>query len=391
MQNRYNTYISIAKKIIESFNGEMPLATFLKNYFSQNKKHGSTDRKQIAHLCYCYYRLGNALFKDNFDTRIKTAFFLCNNSPKEYSFLFDEKWLQHWNENLEKRIKFLEENQLDFKLENIFMLANEMGIDNKISFIKNQLLQPNLYIRIRPNFELTVKEKLHKNNIAFVPITPSCLSLENGVKLDNVIILNKEIVIQDFSSQQVEKLMNIAKKDMSKPVSVWDCCAASGGKSILAKDVFGEIQLTVSDIRASIIANLKKRFEDAGIKKYQAFVSDISKPNHHKNKYNFIICDAPCTGSGTWSRTPEELYFFKKEEIDKFSNLQKKIAENAIAQLQSNGYFLYITCSVFTKENNKIVEYLIKKFNLKLIEQKYFEGFEMRADTMFAALLKKNV
>ena len=217
------------------------------------------------------------------------------------------------------------------------------------------------------------------------------MSLENGVKLDNVIILNKEIVIQDFSSQQVEKLMNIAKKDMSKPVSVWDCCAASGGKSILAKDVFGEIQLTVSDIRASIIANLKKRFEDAGIKKYQAFVSDISKPNHHKNKYNFIICDAPCTGSGTWCRTPEELYFFKKEEIDKFSNLQKKIAENALAQLQSNGYLLYITCSVFTKENNKIVEYLIKKFNLKLIEQKYFEGFEMRADTMFAALLKKNV
>ena len=47
---------------------------------------------------------------------------------------------------------------------------------------------------------------------------------------------------------------------------------------MLAKDILGEIQLTVSYVRASIIANLKKRFDEAGIKKYQSFIADISKP-----------------------------------------------------------------------------------------------------------------
>jgi 16S rRNA (cytosine967-C5)-methyltransferase len=48
-------------------------------------------------------------------------------------------------------------------------------------------------------------------------------------------------------------------------LAVWDCCAASGGKSILVKDTLNSIQLTVSDIRQSILNNLQQRFAVAGI------------------------------------------------------------------------------------------------------------------------------
>ena len=90
--------------------------------------------------------------------------------------------------------------------------------------------------------------------------------------------------------------------------------------------------------------------------------------------------------SGTWERTPEQLCFFKEETINSLAFLQRNIATNASAFLKKNGYFLYITCSVFRKENEEIVDYLLSESNLKLVERKYFEGFEMKADTMFAAL-----
>jgi 16S rRNA (cytosine967-C5)-methyltransferase len=308
MQNRFQSYLLTAEKLLHLYKGEMPFAAFLKNYFSQNKKHGSTDRKQISHLCYCFYRLGKSFAHNTFSEKMKIAIFLCNQQPSAYLFLFNEDWNNNWSESLEERIAFIEQVYTDFKVENIFISSNEIGCERKLSFIKNHLVQPHLFLRIRPKFETVVKDKLINNKIFFEQITTTSLALKNGTKIDEVLQLNKEVVVQDDSSQQVKSLMQLAKQQIKQPISVWDCCAASGGKSILAKDVFGEMQLAVSDIRTSIITNLKKRFEEAGIKKYEAFVADLSKPIHPSKKYNFIICDAPCSGSGTWARTPEELY-----------------------------------------------------------------------------------
>jgi 16S rRNA (cytosine967-C5)-methyltransferase len=226
-------------------------------------------------------------------------------------------------------------------------------------------------------------------SIEYTQVNEHCFAFSNTTSLQNVLALNKEAVIQDFNSQALAELLKVIPTSMETPIQVWDACAASGGKSILAKDILGEIQLTVSDIRASIIANLKKRFDEAGIKRYQSFVADISKPAIIPQKFDFVICDAPCTGSGTWARTPEQLYFFKEAKVNEFVSLQKNIATNAVNYLKKEGYFLYITCSVFKQENEEIVDYLLAASNLKLVEKRYFEGFEMKADTMFAALLKK--
>jgi 16S rRNA (cytosine967-C5)-methyltransferase len=172
---------------------------------------------------------------------------------------------------------------------------------------------------------------------------------------------------------------------------VWDCCAGSGGKSILAVDVLKDIDLTVSDIRPSIITNLKRRFEEAAIKNYTAVIADLTnlKSEIPRQKFDLIICDAPCTGSGTWSRTPEQLYFFDKEKIAYYSNLQKKIVTNTIPHLAKDGFFLYITCSVFKKENEEVVEFIQNNSKLQLVKQEVLTGYDKKADTMFTTLIKK--
>jgi 16S rRNA (cytosine967-C5)-methyltransferase len=106
--------------------------------------------------------------------------------------------------------------------------------------------------------------------------------------------------------------------------------------------------------------------------------------------FDLVICDAPCTGSGTWSRTPEQLFFFTANKIDKYAALQRKIVSNAIPFLKAGGYFLYITCSVFKKENEEVAGFIKSEFHLQLVKMELLKGYNKKADTMFVALFSSD-
>ena len=237
-----------------------------------------------------------------------------------------------------------------------------------------------------------VQHKLRQAGIDFEIKGNDCLALPNSSKINELIELNAEAVVQDLNSQRVLELLPEELKSRKK-LEAWDCCAASGGKSILLHDRFPQSRLTVSDVRESILVNLKKRFQQAGIKYYKSFVADLSTPNfnlhnHQEQTSNFdlVLCDAPCTGSGTWSRTPEQLLFFRKEKIEDYAQLQKSIVLNAGRSVKEKGYFLYITCSVFKKENEEVVAFIQNNTSLQLLASRYFTGYDKQADSLFAAL-----
>ena len=67
----------------------------------------------------------------------------------------------------------------------------------------------------------------------------------------------------------------------------------------------------------------------------------------------------------------------------------KKIIENiVISHLRTGGILLYITCSVFKKENEENVAYILQNFQLNLLQMEYLKGYEIQADTLFVALFK---
>jgi 16S rRNA (cytosine967-C5)-methyltransferase len=390
MVSRYHSYLNSAVKIIEQYKGDEPFASFLKKFFAANKKYGSKDRKQIAHLCYCYFRLGKAGSGITVEEKILTGLFLCSDSPDEILALLRPEWNKNVHLPLQEKL-----SSIPFSLSSVFQWANELssGIDHD-RFAESFLTQPDLFLRVIPGQSEIVLKKLEKAEVQFQYKGIDCISLPNSTKLEDRIELNKEAVIQDYSSQRIAEFFKLIKEDLKHPVKVWDCCAASGGKSILAKDVLGEIDLTVSDIRESILANLKRRFSEAGIIKYKPVIADLTASNIRSSILNIqssmIIADVPCTGSGTWARTPEQLNFFMTSEIERYSMLQKKIISNTIPQLNPGGYFLYITCSVFKKENENNVEYIKKQFHLDLIKMELLKGYDKKADTMFAALFRKS-
>ena len=385
--SRYFSYLNSAKEILSVYNGEEPFASFIKKYFAKHKKHGSKDRRQISHLCYCYFRLGKALKDIQGEEKILIGLFLCSSQSNEILQELRPVWNDKIYLPVEEKCSML---NVQYPIRSLFPFTDELseGIET-VQFILSHLLQPDLFLRLRPGKEIIVKQKLQKAGISFDQITNSCIALPNSSGIDDIIEVNKEAVVQDYSSQRVGEFLLLVGRGPSD--KVWDCCAASGGKSMMLYDLDSTIALTVSDVRESILVNLRKRFDEAGIKKYQSFIIDLTKPilNSKHQTFNLIICDAPCSGSGTWGRTPEQLSYFEKTRIDSYSSLQKKIVSTAISQLKPGGYFLYITCSVFKKENEAVVESIIKDVGFIIIRMELLKGYDKKADTMFAALLQK--
>nr|MCU0405238.1 hypothetical protein [Chitinophagaceae bacterium] len=259
-------------------------------------------------------------------------------------------------------------------------------------FAWSHLLQPDLFIRIRPGKKEKVINALEGKQIRWKDEQYDCIRLPVQTKLDEILTLNRDAVVQDLSSSQC----GLVIKECIPKIEgwVWDVCAASGGKSILLNDLYpGKIKLIVSDIRPSILSNLQKRFLEAGVNAGYHFVADhlsITHPKRALPPVEVLLIDAPCTGSGTWARTPEQHYFFKDSCIQDYADKQFNICLNVFDQLKANGFLIYITCSVFEDENEKVVEKLLSQKPLRLVHSQYIDGTQRRSDSMFIAILQKD-
>ena len=383
--SRHHSHIASAIKVIGSAVPGEPLAHHLKKFFAADKKYGSKDRKTISSLCYNYYRIGNILKDHTPEERILAAQFLCSSAKSDLL----EKRAPELNEKMswpvDKKLAYLKCSPADiFPLQK--QLSEEINADQfALSFLK----QPPVYLRIRPGKAVKILEKLTEEKADFEEISTSCIAMPAGSKADSLLKINREVVVQDLSSQQVFDHLLQDTVFLPKDATVWDCCAASGGKSILLYDLLhGHADLHVSDIRENILHNLQNRFKDAGIKKYHSFIADLTdeKFSAPENKYELIICDVPCSGSGTWARNPEQAALFDEKNIDSYAAKQKKIAVKAAGALKPGGFFFYITCSAFRKENEEAVAYLQEHSDLHLLNSKYIKGYENLADTMFVAV-----
>jgi 16S rRNA (cytosine967-C5)-methyltransferase len=383
----FNSYLQTAVTIIQQYQHQTPLALFVKNYFKQHKQIGSKDRKNINQLLYAYYRLGIACGNYSIQQKVAIGLLLIEEEVGYIAIIVPEEYLY-----LIVQPKNQRQQALQPIVQTIFPFINLLsnGIDTA-SFINQHLKQPYVFLRVRNGLEKKVIQQLNANNITYSIVEENCIAVAANTKLESVVQLNKEVVVQDYASQQVANLLQQIPNKTNN-FQVWDCCAASGGKSILAKDVLGKIQLTVSDNRSSIIANLKQRLFIAGINIQGAYIADATKPISFapKNGFDLVIADVPCSGSGTWSRTPEYLQHITLPSLQAYSTLQKNIVSNVWQYVKPNGYLLYITCSVYKNENEEVIHYLQQQTTASIIQQQILIGYTVNADTMFACLLQKN-
>jgi 16S rRNA (cytosine967-C5)-methyltransferase len=371
------------ERIIDTYEGHPPLSGFLRSYFRAYPKLGSRDRRALSEAAFLYYRCKS--FYRNVTSAMEViayGYLLCKSTN-----VFLSKMLQ----------PYLEDKLQNF-IEPDIVTSIQSPLSPSISlqhWLKSMWQQPQLFIRIRKDRD-HVFALLEQQNIPYTVIAiegnseQDCTMLDNGTAIDKV--LPEDVyAVQDWASQAtMYQLMRVAKQLST----VWDVCSGAGGKSILLKDKLPSFSLLASDIRETILHNLKIRFRLYGLHKTKTLVinsadTEVVEAKIGSQKFDLVLCDVPCSGSGTWSRTPEQFHFFKDVQLRKFEELQYPIVYNASKHVADGGTLAYVTCSIFKQENEDVVGKLLSNTNLELIHQQIIDGIEQKADCMFVAIFRK--
>ena len=267
----------------------------------------------------------------------------------------------------------------------------------KEKFLKNFNKQPNLHIVFKNEHALS--------NFEESLIRTSKLSgfLEKKIEIKNINSFKQgDWWVQDFSSFfPIQNIPNITKTS-----KILDACAAPGGKAfqILSRN----IDIVLNDKNKNKIqilqSNLKRLNFDTKI-----FNKDFTNYDF-KQKYNYIVIDAPCSAIGTIRKNPEIFFKDKGPNLEELIIIQERMLEKASLLLHKEGYILYMVCSFLKKETEEQIDKFLRKkngfelYNFELVEEnkEYFKLiknkfmftlpdtiFDKNIDGYFAAYLKR--
>lgn len=140
--------------------------------------------------------------------------------------------------------------------------------------------------------------------------------------------------------------------------SVLDLCAAPGGKSVYLSEL-GNFDITACDIYPHKLDLMRGYAKKLGAK-INLVLNDATKVNpDFVNKFDIVIADCPCSGTGTLKTKPDILINRKADDLTELCALQSKILDNAAEYCRTGGVLCYSTCSILNCENENIVEKFI--------------------------------
>jgi 16S rRNA (cytosine967-C5)-methyltransferase len=152
--------------------------------------------------------------------------------------------------------------------------------------------------------------------------------------------------IQDEGSQLVAELAGSGGR-------ILDTCAAPGGKTAILAERNPGAFITAWDISKRRLDIMRREFAPIGER--IAFEVRDAAATTLKPEYDLILCDVPCTGTGTISRNPEIRFRVSEDDITRQHARQVKILSAALPGLAPTGRLLYSTCSLEPEENEAVV------------------------------------
>lgn len=391
MDMKLHRYVYAAMDVLRDYTVDLPLQHHLRHFFRENGKYGSRDRKWIRELCYAYFRTGERFSGLSLQERILFSFFLVHQVNERFAseivapLPIDEPDFSQERSVKLKRLQELTPILLTkdaFSFEGNYSASLDAG-----RWMQALNDQPKVWLRVNNGFHDKVFAALNEASIPFIqhPELPFALSLPPGLAVDKTPVIEKGWAeVQDLSSQKT--LLGLR----FDPHAEWlDACTASGGKSLLLLAMQANVRLTVSDNRATMLENLRERFARCGVKNYTAIVHDwtTGNPFGTEKKFDGILADVPCTGSGTWARTPEQMAVFSMDKLNAMVQLQRSILQSLLPLLKPGGCLIYITCSVFAAENEDQREWL-QENGLQLLDEQLFQGSTENADTLYRLVLR---
>ena len=164
---------------------------------------------------------------------------------------------------------------------------------------------------------------------------------------------------------QIASLLIDAKPGMS----VVDLCCGAGGKSlVMAEMMKNKGRILALDINQKRLDNAGSRFKKAGIHNIERKLLDKDwNAKGMLKKHNLVLIDAPCSGIGTWSRSPDSRFKFTKNDLVNLVKIQSELLEKGAMMVAPGGKLAYVVCSFLPEEGVEQIE-IFKKNNLEFSE-----------------------
>ncbi len=209
-----------------------------------------------------------------------------------------------------------------------------------------------------------------------------------------------KIVIQDAGSQWIPFLLEPRPGE-----KILDLCSAPGGKtSEIAWLTRDQAEVLAVDVSFSRLLAAKNR-QSSFWKHIHHVAADGLQSLPCRGRFDKILVDAPCSGTGTLRRNPDIRWKLDPKKLSELQSRQLLFLENATPHLRPGGILVYSTCSLEEEENEKVVEIFLNRhpeFHLTMPDapnlRTYFDSrlhfhllpSEANADGFFAAVLKKD-
>lgn len=179
-----------------------------------------------------------------------------------------------------------------------------------------------------------------------------------------------EFEIQDAGSQVLAAM--VAAEPGQRVV---DFCAGAGGKTLaLAAEMDNRGQLVACDVHNKRLGRAAQRLKRAGVFNAERKVLESERDpwvKKNKGKFDRVLIDAPCSGTGSWRRAPDSKWRRDETDLEELVALQESIITSAARLVKPGGRLVYATCSLLPCENEEqIVNFLRSRPDFKLVPVK---------------------
>lgn len=181
------------------------------------------------------------------------------------------------------------------------------------------------------------------------PVCPLALTVVSGNPLRSAFFSAGHFSVQDVGSQALALLLPAGR-------TLIDLAAAPGGKSFAAIALGRAARAVSLDRSAARLRLLTENRERLGISEAMPAAADILAPPLPPGRFERVLFDAPCSGTGTLRKNPEIRYRITPESIERLARAQEEGLASAAELLTPGGYLLYSTCSLEPEENERVVE-----------------------------------
>jgi len=364
-------------QILDAFeDATLPLDLFLRNYFRANTAVGSKDRKEICEAIYGMIRY-------------RALLDFVADKPLSWESRF--RAFQGFSPtDLQSDTTIPAHIRASFPKVFYDLLCNALGQEKAHAFCLSSNQPAPTTVRV--NLLKTTREALFTKFKGRYPVT-LCKHSAAGIRFNeksNFFGMEefKEglFEVQDEASQLVADLVACGPGER-----FLDMCAGSGGKSLaIAPKMKGTGQLFLHDTRLRALQEAKKRLKRAGIQNAQPLPSDSPNRAKIRGKMDWVLVDAPCTGTGTLRRNPDMKWKFTEEVLHRLVVEQRQIFAEAMTYLKPGGHIVYATCSVLPQENHEQAAHFLHHFPLQQVAEP-FASFPVSGemDGFFGVVFKK--